>query len=307
MIYTVTLNPSIDYFVTVNQLVEGSINLAAEQNIVAGGKGINVSKVLKNLGVESIATGFIGGFTGDFIERSLHALNIATRFVRVEDNTRINVKLNTGKETEINGISPGLKESDLCQLEENLLSQLNPSDYVVLAGSLPASLPDGFYGQLISRLRAKGAHVILDTKGTPLQKALRHQPFLIKPNHHELGELVGAAIETPEEAVIYGRKLIHEGAENVLVSMAGQGAVFISKTIAAYANVPAGTVKNSVGAGDSVVAGFLAHYTRSRKLLEAFKFGVTAGSTSAFSTGFCTITEIEKYLPEVHVQAIKGE
>ncbi|UZJ76972.1 1-phosphofructokinase [Fictibacillus sp. KU28468] len=307
MIYTVTLNPSIDYFVKVNELNEGSINLADEQNIVAGGKGINVSKVLKNLGIESIATGFIGGFTGDYIEQSLQKDNIGTQFVRVHEQSRINIKLNTGKETEINGISPEISSVDLSLLEKNLFSKLKEDDFVVLAGSLPSSLPVKFYGQLIAGIRSKGSQVLLDTKGNPLQEALRHHPFLIKPNHHELGDLVGAAIENPSDAVFYGKQLIHEGAENVLVSMAGQGAVFVSKTISAYANVPTGIVKNSVGAGDSVVAGFLAHYTQHQNLLEAFKYGVTAGSASAFSAGFCTAAEIERYLPEVKVEVIEGD
>ncbi|SDM68627.1 1-phosphofructokinase [Fictibacillus solisalsi] len=307
MIYTVTLNPSIDYFVKTDGLNEGEINLVNEQSIVAGGKGINVSKVLKNLGVESVATGFVGGFTGDFVESSLRKAEIGTRFIRVEENTRINIKLNTGKETEINGISPAIPASALEQLEEHLLANLETSDFVVLAGSLPSSLPYDFYGQLISSIRKKGAQAILDSKGNPLQQALAHQPFLIKPNHLELGDLVGATIQEPRQAAAYAKQLVNEGAQHVLVSMAGAGAVLVSKELAAFANVPAGTLKNSVGAGDSVVAGFLAHYTRHGNVLEAFKFGVTAGSASAFSTGFCNAKDIDRYLPEVTVNLIEGE
>ncbi|MDN4523203.1 1-phosphofructokinase [Fictibacillus fluitans] len=307
MIYTVTLNPSIDYFVKTDGLMEGDINLVNEQSIVAGGKGINVSKVLKNLGVESIATGFVGGFTGDFVETSLKNAEIGTRFIRVEENTRINIKLNTGKETEINGISPSIPASALEQLEEQLLANLEPTDFVVLAGSLPSSLPKDFYGQLITSIREKGAQAILDSKGKPLQEALAHQPFLIKPNHHELSDLVGAAIHGPQEAAAYGKQLVAQGAQHVLVSMAGDGAVFVSKDLALFANVPQGILKNSVGAGDSVVAGFLAHYTGHKNVLEAFKYGVTAGSASAFSTGFCTVKDIDRYLPEVTVNLIEGE
>ncbi|KSU85279.1 MULTISPECIES: 1-phosphofructokinase [Fictibacillus] len=307
MIYTVTLNPSIDYFVKTDGLKEGEINLVNEQSIVAGGKGINVSKVLKNLGVDSVATGFVGGFTGDFVESSLQKADIGTRFIRVEENTRINIKLNTGKETEINGISPSIPVSALEQLEDNLLANLESTDFVVLAGSLPSSLRNEFYGQLISSIRQKGAQAILDSKGKPLQEALAHHPFLIKPNHHELGDLVGASIKDPREAAAYGRRLVNEGAQHVLVSMAGDGAVFVSKELAAFANVPSGTLENSVGAGDSVVAGFLAHFTKNGNVLEAFKYGVTAGSASAFSKGFCTAKDIDRYLPEVTVNLIEGE
>lgn len=307
MIYTVTLNPSIDYFVKIDELKEGSVNVASEQNIVAGGKGINVSKVLKNLNIKSIATGFVGGFTGDFIESSLRLLDIGTKFVRVEDPSRINIKLNTGDETEINGISPAIHTDDIELLRRTILTEIKESDVVVLAGSLPMSLPVEFYGQLIANIRSRGAHVILDTKGDPLKEALKHHPFLIKPNHHELGDLVGKKIESPEDAAFYAKQLVNEGAENVIVSMAGEGAVLVSEHQAFFANVPKGKVKNSVGAGDSVVAGFLAQYTKTKDILESFKFGVTAGSASAFSDGFCTESEIKDYLSEVHLTVMKGE
>lgn len=298
MIYTMTLNPSIDFIVEVADFEVGILNKIQKEAKFPGGKGINVSQVLKRLGTDNKALGFVGGFTGDYIVDSLKQRGIVTDFVEVQEDTRINIKLKTGQETEINGQGPTIQEPELTALL-NKIDALTTNDVLVLAGSIPQSLPVTIYETLASIATKKGAKVVADTTGEVLLNVLPNKPFLIKPNHHELGELFDVKIETVEEAVPYGKRLVEMGAQHVIVSMAGAGALLFSKDVALYANVPKGVLKNSVGAGDSVVAGFLSNYFRTGDVQQAFKYGVASGSATAFSPELCTQQEVEELLPQI--------
>ncbi|MBO3284051.1 1-phosphofructokinase [Paenibacillus sp. SEL3] len=300
MIYTVTLNPSIDYIVEVDDLKLGDLNRMKRDLKLPGGKGINVSRVLNQLGADSTAIGFLGGFTGRFIDDTLREESIKTDFVMIEDDTRINIKLKHGDETEINGLGPVIREQEADALVQKLAA-LQKNDIVVLSGSIPPSLGGDFYDRLISVCQQTGAEFVIDTTGEALMKALVHKPLLIKPNHHELAELFGVTIHSKEEIVTYGRKLLEAGAKNVLISMAGEGALFITADEVYHANVPAGTVKNSVGAGDSMIAGFVGTLALHGDPIEAFRAGVASGSATAFSDDLATREKIEQLRPQVTI------
>ncbi|MGQ3478972.1 1-phosphofructokinase [Paenibacillus sp. TY11] len=300
MIYTVTLNPSIDYIVEVDDLKLGDLNRMKRDLKLPGGKGINVSRVLNQLGADSTAIGFLGGFTGRFIDDTLREESIKTDFVIIEDDTRINIKLKHGDETEINGLGPAIREQEADALVQKLAG-LQKNDIVVLSGSIPPSLGGDFYDRLISVCQQTGAEFVIDTTGEALMKALAHKPLLIKPNHHELAELFGVTIHSKEEIVTYGRKLLEAGAKNVLISMAGEGALFITADEVYHANVPAGTVKNSVGAGDSMIAGFVGTLALHGDPIEAFRAGVASGSATAFSDDLATREKIEQLRPQVTI------
>ncbi|AUS25916.1 1-phosphofructokinase [Paenibacillus polymyxa] len=300
MIYTVTLNPSIDYIVEVDDLKLGDLNRMKRDLKLPGGKGINVSRVLNQLGADSTAIGFLGGFTGRFIDDTLREESIKTDFVMIEDDTRINIKLKHGDETEINGLGPAIREQEADALVQKLAS-LQKNDIVVLSGSIPPSLGGDFYERLIRVCQQTGAEFVIDTTGEALMKALVHKPLLIKPNHHELAELFGVTIHSEEEIVTYGRKLLEAGAKNVLISMAGEGALFITTDEVYHANVPAGTVKNSVGAGDSMIAGFVGTLALHGDPIEAFRAGVASGSATAFSDDLATREKIEQLRPQVTI------
>ncbi|NQX45051.1 1-phosphofructokinase [Paenibacillus tritici] len=296
MIYTVTLNPSVDYIVEVEELTLGGLNRMKRDMKLPGGKGINVSRVLKQLEVENTATGFLGGFTGGYIETWLRQEGISSDFVPIEDDTRINIKLKAGQETEINGAGPVITESETASLLHKL-DALKPGDIVILSGSTPPSLGGDFYSRLITVCKQKGAEFVIDTTGQALQDALPHGPLLVKPNHHELAELFGVQIRTREEIITYGRKLLEGGAKHVLVSMAGEGALFISEQGVYHASAPAGQVKNSVGAGDSMIAGFVGTLSLTGNVLEAFRAGVASGSATAFSDDLADRALIEQLRP----------
>ncbi|ALA41574.1 phosphofructokinase [Paenibacillus peoriae] len=300
MIYTVTLNPSIDYIVEVDDLKLGDLNRMKRDLKLPGGKGINVSRVLNQLGADSTAIGFLGGFTGRFIDDTLREESIKTDFVIIEDDTRINIKLKHGDETEINGLGPAIREQEADALVQKLAG-LQENDIVVLSGSIPPSLGGDFYDRLINVCQQTGAEFVIDTTGEALMKALVHKPLLIKPNHHELAELFGVTIHSKEEIVTYGRKLLEAGAKNVLISMAGEGALFITADEVYHANVPAGTVKNSVGAGDSMIAGFVGTLALHGDPIEAFRAGVASGSATAFSDDLATREKIEQLRPQVTI------
>lgn len=300
MIYTVTLNPSIDYIVEVDDLKLGDLNRMKRDLKLPGGKGINVSRVLNQLGADSTAIGFLGGFTGRFIDDTLREESIKTDFVMIEDDTRINIKLKHGDETEINGLGPVIREQEADALVQKLAA-LQKNDIVVLSGSIPPSLGGDFYDRLISVCQQTGAEFVIDTTGEALMKALVHKPLLIKPNHHELAELFGVTIHSKEEIVTYGRKPLEAGAKNVLISMAGEGALFITADEVYHANVPAGTVKNSVGAGDSMIAGFVGTLALHGDPIEAFRAGVASGSATAFSDDLATREKIEQLRPQVTI------
>ncbi|MBM7646681.1 1-phosphofructokinase [Scopulibacillus daqui] len=303
MIYTCTLNPSLDYFLEVNDFQLGQLNRMKTDKKMPGGKGVNVSRVLRRLGAQSVALGFIGGFTGDFIRRQLISENIDTDFVEVDGDTRINVKIKSREETEINGLAPAITDE---QVDELLLklNRLNDRDILVLSGSVPETLSADIYKQMMQQIKDQNVKVIVDTSGPALREAVAARPFLIKPNQSELGGLFNTDISSIEEAVIYAKKLIDEGAENVIVSMGGKGSLLVNRETAVYAEAPRGEVKNSVGAGDSLVGGFLFEYARNGDYIEAFRYGTASGSATAFSVDLCSKEDTEALLPKVKIHQI---
>ena len=293
MIYTVTFNPSLDYIVTVNDFTCGIVNRTKDELIFPGGKGINVSMVLKNLGYESTALGFHAGFTGEALEKMLQEKGIITDFIPVTKGmTRINVKLRSGQETEINGQGPAIETADIEKLYKKL-DTLQDGDVLVLAGSIPDVMPDSIYMDIMKHLSDKKLKIVVDATKNLLVNVLPYHPFLVKPNNHELGEIFGVEIKDKQEAISYAKKLQELGAKNVLVSMAGAGAAFVAEDGNTFqAEAPSGKVRNSVGAGDSMVAGFLAGYLEKNSFAEAFRMGVCAGSASAFSEELATKAEV---------------
>ncbi|MCT2346419.1 1-phosphofructokinase [Bacillales bacterium AN1005] len=298
MIYTLTLNPSVDYIIELSEVNLGELNRTEQTSKFAGGKGINVSKVLQRMGVESKALGFVGGFTGDYIKNQLKQEAIHTDFVQVEEDTRINVKVKAADETELNAAGPTISAEKLAELKEKI-SKLNSEDLLVLAGSIPSTLPANTYEELVKICSENKVSFVVDAEGELLQKVLPYNPFLIKPNHHELGDLFDTTITSAEDVIPYGRKLLELGAQNVIVSLAGDGAVFINQHETIISTVPKGEVKSSVGAGDSMVAGFLAKYKETQDLKEAFRYSIASGSATAFSIGLCTKEKVESLLPQV--------
>jgi 1-phosphofructokinase len=303
MIYTVTLNPSIDYIVEVDQVKLGSLNRMKRDLKLPGGKGINVSRVLNQLDVQNKAIGFLGGFTGRYIEDWLHEEGIASDFVSVSDDTRINIKLKAGEETEINGVGPVIRDNEAEALLQKLAT-LQAGDIVILSGSIPPSLGEDFYNRLIGVCKQHGAEFVIDTTGHALQQALPLGPLLVKPNHHELAELFGVQISSKDDLITYGRKLLELGAKHVLVSMAGEGALFISENGLFRANAPAGKVKNSVGAGDSMIAGFVGTLSLTGDVLQAFRAGVASGSATAFSDDLADRELIEQLMPLIEISKL---
>ena len=300
MIYTITFNPALDYIVRVNDFKLGKVNRTSYEEIYAGGKGINVSIVLNNLNVENIALGFIAGFTGDEIENKVKALGCKTDFIKLKNGmSRINVKLKSNEESEINGQGPNIYDSDLDILYKKI-ELLKEGDVLVLAGSIPSSLPENIYEIIMERLIDKEVKIIVDATKDLLLNVLKYKPFLIKPNHHELGELFNIKITNEEEIILYAKKLKEMGARNVLVSMAGDGAIFISEdNTVIKSEVPKGKLVNSVGAGDSMVGGFIAGYLNNKNLEEAFKMSVATGSASAFSEGLATKEKVYELLKQI--------
>lgn len=299
MIYTVTLNPSLDYFVTVNDFALGKTNRTASEQMVPGGKGLNVSMVLKNLGVASTALGFVAGFVGREIVSSMEAMGIDSKWIMLEEgNSRINVKIKNIEGTEINGKGPEVSREKLEQMMA-IVKGMKAGDCLVLAGSIPNSMPESIYKDMMAIVVKNGVEVIVDATGELLMQVLSYKPFLIKPNNHELGALFGVKITEREEVVPYAKKLQEAGARNVLVSMAGKGAVLLAENGQVYdMDAPKGVVKNAVGAGDSMVAGFLTGWLETGDYKKAFEMGVCAGSASAFSENFATREEVEALLAQ---------
>lgn len=297
MIYTVTFNPAIDYVVRVEEFSLGQVNRSSREEIQFGGKGINVSVMLNYLGTDSCALGFLAGFTGKAIEDDLHRMGIRTDFIHLSQGmTRINVKLKAKEETEINGQGPEISQADFQKLLEQV-ALLQPGDTLVLAGSIPQSLPDDVYERIIQSLAGKDIQVVVDATRDLLCHVLKYRPFLIKPNHIELGEIFDRTLHTDEEIRECASLLQQRGARNVLVSMAGDGAILLDETGAFHKiAAPKGEVKNSVGAGDSMVAGFLAGYLQSRDYETALRTGAAAGSATAFSEGLAQRDEVQALL-----------
>lgn len=298
MIYTVTFNPSLDYVVQVDDFAAGEINRTRTESIYPGGKGINVSLVLQNLGLPSVALGFTAGFSGAEIERLLQEAGCHCDFIAVKEGySRINTKIISGAETALNGQGPQLSEAELAALF-NKLRRLTQDDVLVLAGSIPASLPDNIYEQILELLQPVGTRVVVDATGDLLLKVLKYRPFLIKPNHEELGEFFGRGpLLTEEEILAAAQKLQQQGARNVLVSRGANGALLLDENGKLHKQAsPKGTLVNSVGAGDSMVAGFLAGYLQTQDYDAALRLGVAAGSASAFKAWLATREDVEKIL-----------
>ena len=297
MIYTVTGNPSLDLFLTVDGLQQGHTNRALSEEYKPGGKGINVSIVLKQMGIESVALGFLAGFTGRQIEESLRRTGIRTDFIMLpQGNSRINVKLKNLEGTEINGVGPAVSKEALA-LFFSRLEKMEAGDYLVLGGSVPAGMDQDIYLQVLRLAAKRGVPVIVDTSGDTLRSVLPEHPFLVKPNHHELGELFGVELTTREEVGPYAHRLIELGAQNVIVSLGGQGAIYVSDSGQVYETAaPEGRLVNAVGAGDSMVAGFLTGLVRGETSKQAFYRAVATGSATAFSENFATIEQVEELL-----------
>lgn len=301
MIYTITLNPSIDYIVRLDTVEVGQVNRMASDDKYAGGKGINVSRILKRLGIDNTATGFIGGFTGRFITEALEEEGIATAFVPVAQDTRINVKIKADQETEINGPGPCISEKELIVLKEQLM-HLTSEDVVVFAGSAPSNLGNHVYKELLPLAKEAGAAIVCDFEGQTLLDSLAYQPLLVKPNNHELESIFNVTLETLDDIEQYARQILDKGAQNALISMAGDGALLVTKEATYFAKPIKGQVKNSVGAGDSMVAGFTGELVKSGDALEALKWGVACGTATTFSDDLASINFIKEIYEKVEVE-----
>jgi 1-phosphofructokinase len=300
MIYTVTFNPSLDYIVRVKDFKTGEVNRTYYEQILGGGKGVNVSIVLGNMGHESTTLGFTGGFTGDALKQLLWKQGVKTDFIEVKEGfTRINVKMKSDQETEINGQGPKITQENVDTLFAKL-DDLQDGDILVISGSIPNTLPDDMYERIMERLQGKKIEIIVDATRDLLVNVLKYHPYLIKPNNHELGEIFNTDLNTRKEVIPFAKKLQEMGARNVLISMAGEGAVFISETGAVMeSEAPKGKVINSVGAGDSMVAGFITGMIESNDYEKAFRMGICTGSASAFSENLATRDEVKALLEKL--------
>ena len=300
MIYTVTFNPAIDYVVELVSFNIGEINRTTREYMNLGGKGVNVSRVLTNLEVPNVALGFVAGFTGDALRNGLERMGVKTDFISLEEgNTRINVNIKGVEETDINARGPEIPNSAIDELFKKL-DNLQSGDTLVLAGSIPTSLPNDMYERIMERLYGKGIRFVVDATRDLLVKSLKYEPFLIMPNNHELGEIFGLELTTDNEIIYYARELKKQGAKNVLISMAGDGAILVDENDVAHKiGTPKGKVKNSVGAGDSMVAGFCAGYLEKGDYKYALRMGTAAGSASAFSESLATKQEVIDLLNKI--------
>ncbi len=294
MIYTVTFNPSLDYIIRVDDFRTGQINRTSREMILPGGKGVNVSIVLSNLGHDSKALGFTAGIIGEDLEDLLQKSGVSTDFIRVKNGcSRINVKMRSDTETEINGQGPVIEEDEILQLFARL-DQIESGDYLVISGSVPNTLPNDMYEQIMQRLEGRGVRIVVDAEKDLMTRVLQYRPFLVKPNHLELGGIFGVSLVSQAEVLPYAKRLQSMGARNVLVSMAGEGAVLLSESGEVFrAPAPKGALVNSVGAGDSMVAGFLAGWIERGSYGSAFRMGLCAGSASAFSEQLAKRHEVE--------------
>lgn len=299
MIYTVTFSPAIDYVMDLDQFNIGDINRSISESFLPGGKGINVSIVLSNLGAKTVATGFLGGFVGEYIKSELNKLNITSDFIDVDGITRINVKIRSNEETAINGQGPHISDEDVEKLI-NKLQNIKENDFLVISGAIPKTLPSDTYEKILSRLKNKNIKIVVDCTKDTLLKTLSYNPFMIKPNKEELEEVLNCKINDDIELEIQVTKLIELGAENVIVSLGKDGAFIKGKNIQAQKiKAPKGKVVNTVGAGDSLVAGFLYEYDRTGNLIDALKVGVATGSASAYSENLATKEEVLNLLSKM--------
>lgn len=303
MIYTVTFNPSIDYVMFTNQFEVGELNRAHETNKFAGGKGINVSRVLKTLNVNNTATGFVGGFPGEFIKDALTKSDILTDFVEVQDDTRINVKLKSGLETEINGPGPNIEPEHYEQFLTKM-RRTNSEDTVIIAGSVPSTLKKPVYQEVAEVLKETGANLIVDAEKDLMKSILAYKPKFVKPNKTELEEIFDKQIDTDQEVIECAQSLLKEGAQAVIVSLGGEGAIYVDNTTKLKAIVPNGQVVNTVGSGDSTVAGMVAGLETGKDIESAFKLAVSCGTATAFNADLAEYQDIEKITSEVVIKHI---
>lgn len=303
MIYTVTLNPAVDYYIGLEEFQEGGLNQAKTAYTLPGGKGINVSKVLKNFGEKSVALGFVGGFTGDYIKNDLKSEGIEENFVNIKDMTRINLKIKTlSDESEVAGKSPNINDEEYKEFLSKT-KDIKSGDILVLSGSIPSSLPKNIYEQIISEL-PQGVKIILDTRGETLREVLREGIFLVKPNNHELEDFFGENYSTDEEIIEAGKKLMKLGSENVLISLGKDGSILITKDGVYRGNVPKGELVSSVGAGDSMVAGIIYGLSTGKTMEETYRYGIASGSSTAFSQGLTDFESMKKLLNEIEIKKI---
>ena len=300
MIYTITFNPALDYITQVDNFKVGKINRTRTERILPGGKGLNVSTVLYNLGIENTALGFIAGFTGDELEKKVNSLGIKTNFIKVRNGiTRINVKISSNKETALNGNGPQITEENISELLEQI-NKITKEDIVILAGNIPSCIKNNIYEIICKKLQQNNITFVVDATRELLINILKYKPFLIKPNKEELEETFNIRIKTKEDIVIYAKKMQEMGAQNVLISLGGEGAILVTTDDKIYfSKAPRGKVINTVGSGDSMVAGFIAGYIKSGDFERAFKMGIAAGSASAFSINLATAQEVENLLKDI--------
>lgn len=300
MFYTVTLNPALDYILQVDDFGIGKINRTKTEKILPGGKGLNVSMVLKNLEIDTVAIGFIAGFTGDELRKQMEQKGVKTEFIKVQNGiTRINVKISSNQETALNGIGPDIDEKDIEELLQKI-NEITSDDLVILSGNIPKSIPKNIYQIICDILEKNNVTFVVDATRELLIDVLKYKPFLIKPNKEELEETFKVKITTKDELVTYAKKLQDMGAQNVLISLGGDGAILLNKEGKVYySKAPKGKVINTVGAGDSMVAGFLAGYKKTKDYEQAFKMGIATGSASAFSMDLATAKEVEDLLKDI--------
>lgn len=307
MIYTCTITPSLDYTTYLPEFKNGKLNRSKEVYYFPGGKGINVSRVLSRLGVDNIALGFVGGFTGDYIQQSLHQEGVHTDFIRTEEITRINVKIKADEETELNGPGPDITLGQQQQLIAKV-REMKKGDWFVLAGRLPESIAKNFFKNIAAVCNYNGVHFVLDTSGAALKDLIEMKPFLIKPNKTELGELFDTEIVSKQQAHHYAKKLVEQGVEHVIVSLGGEGALLVTKEVAVFAEAPKGKVINTVGAGDSLVSGFLSSISQVADPVKAFRLGVASGTATAFKVDLCEKTDVQALLDQVFISSLdKGD
>ena len=305
MIYTVTLNPAVDYYMDMNKLEEGELNKVNNSYTLAGGKGINVSKVLKNFGIESMALGFCGGFTGEYIRADLNKYGIKDNFILLEEDTRINVKIKTEKkETEIMGKSPKILKQNIDALL-SIIDSIEDNDILVLSGSVPSSVKEDIYKDIIDKTKSKNnVRVIVDSRDNAFKIAVKEKVFLTKPNKKELSEYFGKDIRSVYDLIVYAQKLVTDGSENVIVSLGKEGSIIVNKDEAYIGNAPDGELVSSVGAGDAMVAGIVYGISQNLSIIDAYKYAVASGTATAFSEGLTTFENMNNLLDKVEVKKI---
>lgn len=304
MIYTVTVNPALDYVMQLPEVKDGETNRSSDTQFLAGGKGINVSQILNQLGVDNTAWGFVGGFTGEELIRQLNVKKISSDFVRISDDTRVNVKIHAQEETEINAAGPDITDQEVAAFKSRL-DDLKAGDVVVLSGSLPPSLPTDFYESLLPLIREKGAEFVVDTTGEALLRTLKFNPLVIKPNHHELADLFDTSFSSTADMLEAAKKLQKLGAQNVMISMAGEGAYLVTADHVYHANAATGTAVNSVGAGDSMIAGFVGTWFEKHDAAEGLRVGSACGGATAFTEDIAVKSQIDAVLPQIKIDVVE--